>query len=170
MMLNIRKYIVGDAKKYIVLLAVSLLFLCSCSRYKDIEINDVDIVKVQMASMARYNIGLAVEVDNPSGLTFSITDVNGSVFRNGEKFADIIVDKPMKIRAHKVEDIPVEFTVAVSDPLALLAVGLSYKNLDLSQFTITVEGVVKWANVKKTVKFKDLSLQELFSAYVEGNN
>lgn len=158
-----------NTKKYIALLVVSLMFLCSCSRYKDIEINDVDIVKVQMASMARYNISLAVEVDNPSGLTFNITQVNGSVFRNGEKFADIIVDKPMKIRARKVEDIPVEFTVAVTDPLALLAVGLSYKNLDLSQFTLTMEGTVKWANVKKTVKLKDLSLQELFSTYVEGN-
>ena len=156
-------------KKYIVLLAVSILFLCSCSRYEDIEINDVDIVKVEMVSMARYNISLAVEVDNPSGLTFTIMDVDGSVFRNGDKFADIIVEQPMKIRAHKVEDVSVECTVAVSDPLALLAVGLSYKNLDLSQFTLTIEGTVKWANVKKTVKFKDLSLQELFSTYVEGS-
>ena len=154
-------------KRFLVLLAAAIMLLGSCSRYKDIEIGDVDIVKVEMASMARFNINLAVEVDNPSGLNFSIMDVTGSVFRNGEKFADFTIGNQMQIASRSVADIPVECTVAVTDPLSLLAVGLSYKNLDLSQFTVDIEGVVKWANVKKSVKYKGLSLQSLYTNYVK---
>lgn len=156
-------------KRFLVLLFAAIIIFGSCSRYKEIQINDADIVKVEMVSMSRYHITLAVEVDNPSGLTFSIMDVAGSVYKNGEKFADITVDKPMKIRARSTEDVTMECTIAVADPLSLLAVGLSYKNMDLSQFTLNMEGSIKWANVTKTVKLENLSLQDLFTTYVEKN-
>lgn len=157
-------------RRFLIVLAVALTVFSSCSRYKDIAVEGVDISGVELVSISRYKIKLLVEVDNPSGFSFKVEDIEGAVFRNGGKFADIIVDNVLEVPSYSLIGVPVECTVAVADPLSLLAVGLSFKNLDLDQFTINVEGTVKWGKIKKKVAFKDLSLKSLYTNFVEGGN
>ncbi len=157
-------------RRFLIVLAAAMTVLCSCSNYKDIAVEDIDISGVEFVSMSRYRIALVVEVDNPSGLTFKVEDIEGAVFKNGGKFADITVDNQLVIPSRSLTEVPVECTVAVADPLSVLAMGLNFKNLDFKQFTLDIEGTVKWGNIKKKVAFKNLPLESLYANYVGGGN
>lgn len=86
-------------KKFIALLSAFLCFV-SCTGYKDIKINSVQVEKVSLIG-APLGASIALEVENPT-VTLKITDVSGVVKVAGEEVLDFTLE-PFTLKGHSTQ-------------------------------------------------------------------
>ena len=150
-------------KKFLLLAALLVLILGSCSNYKNIDIVGAEIKDVKILSPVKYQVDLMVEVDNPSGTKFTVSGVEGLVLKDGKPFAEALVKGEMVIPARGVNGILVSCAISLKDPLSALALGLNYKSLNWDSFTIDARGAIKGGPVKKKLDFKGIPARRLYN-------
>jgi len=146
---------------FLVVLLVSVgLTGCGVSKVKDIEITSFGLESYSLKGLRSVQAVLAVGIDNPA-FEFTITDLSGIVKYNGENFASYTADSlTVDKKCSKVYDLPC--TATLSDGVGLMQVMSIARSESLEGFTTDVEAHVKLHNgLGKTLRFKDLDLQEL---------
>lgn len=149
--------------KNLLLLVASIFLFCNCANYKNIDVTDVELTNVKMTSVAKYNVAAAFEVNNPTGTKFILKDCQGVVFKSGVPFADVVMEEEVVVPSRGSYSVEVKGVISLRDPLGALIMGLNFKSLDMSQFTVNVTGTVKGGAIKKKVEIKDMPLKRLYN-------
>lgn len=148
-------------KRYLILLAAAILILGGCANYRNIEITGAEIESFKLVSASEYGIVLSVGVDNPSGTDFIVKNASGQLLKDGSVFADIVLDEDVAVPEKYIGNVPVKCIVTLRDPLAVLAMGLKFRSLDINQFAVNFTAVVKGGAIKKKIRFENVPLERL---------
>lgn len=150
-------------RKFIIILLVCTLFAGGCTKYKKVEINNITVEHFGVdIPKATISFILNIQIDNPNKKKIEILDAKGKIFKGGAHFADMFISEKYTI-SNGESTVPFKINIKVTDPLSLIAIGLDYKNIKLSDFTINFEATIKSGIIKKTFKFNDIPLNELSS-------
>lgn len=105
-------------KKFIVLLSA---FLCivSCTGYKDIKINSVQLEKVSLIS-APLGASVAIEIENPT-VTLKITDISGVVKVAGEEAFDFSLE-PFTLKGHSTQVYHLDISASLKSGFGIYSV------------------------------------------------
>ena len=152
-------------KRYILILsALILTFLGGCTKYEDIEIKNVEFSSFEFKSTKEAIVSFVVTVDNPTKRRVALSDFKGDLFKSGSHFAEIILSEKVWVDAKTVQSVPVNATVYLKDPLALLASGLDIDKWSPKDFYITGRAVL--ANdrgLKKKFDFKEVTFDQIMN-------
>ena len=150
--------------KILYLLMIGILF-AGCAQYKEIEIEDVRISKVNMHSAKEIDLQFSVEVENPSGTPFKLQSIDGVLYRNGAEFAKLILLEEVTAPARFTGDVEANCRLALSNPMAALALGLNMASLNNDTFTVDFVATVKGGALKKNFRYKDVPLSQIIKKF-----
>ena len=150
--------------KILYLLMVGILF-AGCAQYKKIEIEDVRISKVNMHSAKEIDLQFSVEVENPSGTPFKLQSIDGVLYRNGAEFANLILLEEVTAPARFTGAVEANCRLALSNPMAALALGLNMASLNNDTFTVDFVATVRGGALKKNFRYKDVPLSQIIKKF-----
>lgn len=149
-----------------VLLLAAGLMLTGCASYKNINIEEVKLDKIQLQSTSNAIVELKCRIDNPANAKIYLTAVDGFVVRNGANFAQIRLLSSDTLAAKAVSEAVMVFQVELLDPLALLSMGLNISTWDIKDFEINARTTVKTSTgLRKQIKLKKVPLQNLINKF-----
>ena len=149
--------------KNLLLIVASIFLFCNCANYKNIDVTDAELTSVKMTSVAKYNVAASFEVYNPSGTKFTLRDCSGVILKGGVPFADVVMMEEVVVPSRGTYNVEVKGAISLRDPLGALIMGLNFKSLDMSQFTVNLSGTVKGGAIKKKIEIKDMPLKRLYN-------
>lgn len=130
------------------------------SKIKDIKVTSCGVEKYSLKGLRSLDAVLAIGIDNPA-MAFTVTGLSGILKYMGEDVAfytadTVRVDK----QSSKVYELPCSATL--SENISLMQALQFARKGSLEGFTTDIEAKVKLRNgAGKTLKFKDLDLQEM---------
>ncbi len=148
-------------RKILLLITLLTLFLSSCSNLKSIEATDAEVESFKLVSVSKAQVVLNVEIDNPSGKTFTIKSLDGELLKDGTVFADVVLLNQPVVPGRAITKVPVNLEITLKDPLAALAMGLNYKSLDISQFAVNATAVVKGGGLKPKIELENVPAKNI---------
>lgn len=144
------------------LLAIALIaLLSSCSAYKEIEVKDIQLEKFKLVSASRVNFNLDVDIYNPTKGAFTLTDVQGTVFRDGIPFAELSLLEDAMVPAFHNGTVLVKCRVELLDPMAVLVMGLNVQSWNMKDFELRLKVTAKKGMLKKTFKLNNVPVEKL---------
>ncbi len=143
----------------LVFLALCFLLAAGCSKVDDIKINSVGVESFTPRGLRAAKAVLALEIDNPA-FSFGIRGVDGVIKYKGE---DVVYFKSDGLdvvkKSVRVYDLPCEASLAEGVSITRL-IGLAGGSA--ADFTADINArVLLKKKLGKTLKFKDLKLEEL---------
>ncbi len=105
-------------KKFIALLSAFLCFV-SCTGYKDIKVNSMQLEKVSLIG-APLGATVAVEIENPT-VTLKITDISGVVKLSGEEALDFTLE-PFTLKGHSTQVYHLDLSASLRSGFGLRSV------------------------------------------------
>ena len=132
----------------------------SLAKVKEIKVTSCGVESYSMKGLRSLDAVLAIGIDNPA-MEFTVNELDGILKYHGEDFAFFSADTvTVDARCSKVYDLPC--TATLREGIGLLqAMQIAGKG-SLEGFTADIEAKVKIKKgPRKTVRFKDLDLQEL---------
>lgn len=148
-------------KRIFTILSVVLILtlLSGCSKIKDIKITSFGIESLSPKGFRNVDAVLAVGIDNPT-FAFAIQGLDGVVKYRGEEMATFFADTvSIDSRCAKVYDLPCSATL--NDKISLSRAFSFLKKGSLEGFTTDITAKIRLRNgMRKTLKFKDLDLQQ----------
>lgn len=148
-------------RKYLMLVATFVSLLCSCTNYKHIDVNDVKLEKFKLISTSKADLQLQVSVNNPSKTIFTITDIQGVLYRDDVPFANLSLLEEIVIPPQAVTDVHVKCRINLLDPLAVLVMGLDMSSWNEDEFTVDIKTTVKGGGLKKSFRLKKVPLSKV---------
>ena len=147
----------STAKKIILLLIAALAVIYGCSNYRDIQLKEIKLQSIRLKSASGVEISLKVTINNPTSSEIKISNISGTLFRDGSKFADIKLIKPTPIPPQAESVIILPLKITFNDPLSLIVMGTNITTWDQNNFTadITVsaeDGILRKNFNKKGIK------------------
>lgn len=139
---------------------LTLIMAGACAKVKDISVNSCEVKNISPRGLRAVDIVLAVGVHNPM-MEFTISDIQGQL-RNGENTVATFTGGPVTVhkKCDEVYELPCD--VAMGDKLSLFDMLSIVRTKDFSSMEVDVTALVRLKNgVSKTLKFNDLSLEEL---------
>ncbi|MFA6677090.1 MAG: hypothetical protein WCS34_05820 [Bacteroidales bacterium] len=152
-------------RKFIIVVLLALPFIIttsSCSKYRDITIEEVNIGSISMKSTDRVQATLNVEINNPTHHNFIIKDINGFFYKSDKNLAEINLKNTPTIKKNRTSTIPLVLNVHFTDPVSMLYLGLNYKDLDFNEIFLDVDIKANTSfGIQKTKRFKKISVAQL---------
>ncbi len=146
------------------LVLVLTLFATSCTKLREVDIKKVDIKSFQLLNTSTANIELEYLIQNPSGRRLIIESASALLKRSGVDFATATMIKADTIPPRTQSLYRASFRIEVSDPLALLSMGLNLSKWSYKDFRVDARATIKASGRgKKTIKFKDIPLENLIN-------
>ena len=141
------------------LVLVCLVTAAGCSKVKDIKINSCGLESFTPKGLRAAKAVLALEIDNPA-FAFGIQNLDGVIKYKGEDFIFFKSDGvDVARKSVRVYDLPCEASLAegvsITRLLSVLSGGTEGLTADINAKVLLKKGV------GKTLKFKDLNIQEL---------
>ena len=148
-------------KKFSIILLLLATLLQGCASYRQIELVDVEFGKVKMKALTKVEVQVTLKIDNPTRSTFQIASMGGVVNGAGSEFARFSLAQEISVPPGNPALVPATIVAEVTDPLALLANGLSLNSLKDEKFTVDASLQIRKGLVKKKFKIKEVPLKEL---------
>lgn len=146
----------------VVFSALSML-LGGCSainKAKDIEVTSFSLKSFSPNGLKAVDAVLSIEVDNPT-IAFSLTDIEGVVYYEGEEFATY-AGGPISIKGKCLGAYELPCSLRLSPSISLFSVLKIASSGNLEGLTTDVQAkVVLKGGIAKTLKYKDLPIQDL---------
>ena len=139
--------------------------LVGCAQYKEVDIEDVKISKINMRSTKEIDMQFTVSVENPSGTPFKLQSIDGVLNRNGAEFANLVLLKEVEVPSRFSGDVKVMCRLSLSDPMSALALGLNMASLNNDSFTVDFVATVRGGVVKKSFRYKDVPLTQIIKKF-----
>lgn len=149
----------------ILVLALCLPVLASCSGVKDIKVSSCSIMSITPNGLKALNAMLALGIDNPI-MAFRIEDLDGEIKRGEISFATFSAgDLPVERKCVKVYPLScsgaIDRSVSLLDMLKIAASG------DFSDFTVNLNVRIKLkCGIGAKLHFKDIKVTDLMSSEV----
>jgi hypothetical protein len=144
-------------KKFL-LLALIISLACSCSNYKKISLNNVNIGDISYKGNS-INANFNISVNNPTKSTFKVTNIKGVLKKGEGNFINFNVPKDVVIPPGAPFNTSFETLVKVPSPLALLDLGMNAKD-----YKLDIEATLKQGCFKKKIRYKDIPFEKLEKA------
>ena len=143
------------------LVLACLMMAAGCSKVKDIKINSCGLESFTPRGLRAAKAVLALEIDNPT-FAFGIQNLDGVIKYKGEDFIFFKSDGiDVAKKSVRVYDLPCEASLANGVSITRL---LGILSGSAEGFTADINAKVLLKNgVGKTLKFKDLNIQEMIS-------
>ena len=152
-------------RKFIIVVLLALPFIIStssCSKYRDITIEEVNIGSISMKSTNRVQATLNVEVNNPTHHNFIIKDINGLIYKNDKSLAEINLKNTPTIKKNSISTVPLVLNVHFTDPVSMLYLGLNYQDLNLNEIFLDLDIKANTGlGIQKKKRFKKISVAQL---------
>ncbi len=152
-------------KKFFGLIVILTLLLCSCSSYKSIIVEDLKISTFKLESTSKMRLGLKAHVENPTRATFELVDVSGVVYKGDMPFAEIVLLDNSVVSPYYDGEIPINCRIILTDPMAVLVMGLDIKSWNIGDFKLNLKVTVKKGAIKKSFKMNNISLEKLVKKF-----
>ena len=141
---------------------VLCVFATGCRALRNVDkiaVTSVGIQSVNPTSSRSAEAVLLLEIDNPS-LSFTASDINGTVKYKGKQMGSFTAGTlPVIGRTRQVYELPC--TARLSEGASLLEVMRIMSKGDYEGATVDVDVHVNLGKLGKTLKFRDLDLNEL---------
>lgn len=147
--------------KIVFCVAAVALILAGCADYRDIVLEDMSITSLKLKSASCAQLNLAAYVNNPTGGTFNVTDIDGLLYKDNVKFAHFNLVDPVTIQPRLKTRIPMTIEINLDDPLSVLAVGLNIKTWNKKDFMMDVHAVVKKGGLRIPFVRKNVPLDKV---------
>lgn len=148
-------------RRYLLLAVALITLLSGCSKYKEIEIENINPVKFKMVSLTKADVYLDLQVNNPTRATFKVTQAEGEILSGEEQFATVELYEEFEVPPGQPSVAQARLRINVTDPLALIAKGLgNLENFNPDEFTVTGYVTVKGKGVAKRFKLDNVPLGE----------
>lgn len=148
-------------KKFSFILLLMAILFQGCASYRQIELVDVEFGKVRMKALTKAEINVTLKIENPTRSTFHISSMDGVVNGAGSEFARFSLAQEISVPPGNPALVQAAIVAEVTDPLALLANGLSLNSLKDEKFTVDASLQIRKGLVKKKFKIKEVPLKEL---------
>ncbi|MBQ2482983.1 MAG: LEA type 2 family protein [Bacteroidales bacterium] len=125
--------------------ALSFFAACmvSCSKtYKDIELKDISIEKVNVSSLKSVDAVLNMVVDNPAVQKFKVQNIRGTVYQKGEKVATFSSSDVVNLEPKKVSESKIKVRVTLESTIGFLESLTEDKGLKLKNYTLDISADV----------------------------
>lgn len=146
-------------KNLIIIFLACAFVLGGCANYRDIELEGVEVTGFSMVSLNAAQVGLKLEVDNPTKATFEVVGVEGAIKKQGNVFASVVqVETPDKCRIAPGTSSFASITLRgeLSDPIAIFAGGIKQEH-----FTADITIRIKQGIITKRIVMKDIPVGDL---------
>lgn len=143
-------------KRLLFILPAALLL--SCGSLNDINVSQSKDPQLKSLKGSKATLQLAANVDNPTCYVLKLKKAEFDVLRSGYTFATLSLPKKLKVPKRSNQLQTVDLELHLKNPLALLAGGFE---LDLDDFTFTGTIKVGAGLLSKTMKFDNVTLDQL---------
>ncbi len=151
-------------KRILFLLSILVAF-SSCSSYRDVIINSVELKAFSLQSTSKAMISFDVEVDNPTNKTLYLSDLSGTLSEGDQEFAEFRLTDKASVPPKSTSQADVEVDIKLTNPMILMSIGLNIDSWDMSNFIINGEAIVETSSgLKRKMKLKDITLEELLNS------
>ncbi|MCI1719711.1 MAG: LEA type 2 family protein [Bacteroidales bacterium] len=147
--------------KIVFCVAAIALIVSGCADYRKIVLEDISITGFKLKSATCAQINLAAYVDNPTGGTFNVTDIDGLLYKDGVKFAHYNLVDPVAIQPRLKTRIPLTIEINLDDPLSVLAMGLNVKSWNKKDFMMDVHAIVRKGGLRIPFVRKNVPLDKV---------
>ena len=146
----------------VIVVAVMLVSLTGCGKFKEIKVNSVKVEKVSPCGFRGVDVGLAVEIDNPA-VQIRLSDMVATVKCSGKVLGKVTVD-PFTMKGRTLETYHLKTKVSLADDVSLydMLMVLDRNFIDKCTVDITVKGKLK-CGLSKTITKKDIPLKKLMN-------
>lgn len=142
-------------------LAAAVLIIGSCADYRDIVLEDITLTGFSLKSASSAQINLTAYVNNPTGGTFNVTDMDGVLYKDDVRFAHFDLVDPCTIQPRMSSKIPMVIEINLDDPLSVLAMGLNIKTWNKKDFMMDVHATVRKGGLRIPFVRKNVSLDKV---------
>lgn len=146
----------------VLLVAAMLVSLTGCGSLKEIKVNSVNVEKVRPYGLRGVDVGLAVEIDNPS-ILIKLSDMEATVEYCGKVLGKVTVD-PFTMKGRTVETYHLDSKVTLADNVSLydMLMVLDKNFMEKCLVDITVKGKIR-GGLSKTITKNDIPLKKLMN-------
>lgn len=148
-------------RNYFIIMITLAALLCGCKGYREIEVKDVNLERFKLVSASKINLDIDADIYNPTKAEFTVSDIQGTVYRDDVPFANITLLKGAVVPAFHNEGILLKCQVELLDPMAILVMGLNVKSWNMKEFRMKLKVTVKKGGMRKTFKINDIPLDRL---------
>ena len=104
---------------------------------------------------------LKVLVNNPTKSTFTITDIQGTLFRDDTRFAEVSLLEEAVVSPLSREETVIKCRIHLLDPLAVLVMGLDIRSWNPEEFKLNLKTTVRSHGIKKNFKIDNIALDRV---------
>ena len=152
----------GHTLTRVAAIIVAVILAGACAKIKDISVTSCEVRNISPRGLRSVEVLLAVGVHNPS-VEFTVSDIEGEI-RNEDCTIATFMGGPVTVmkKSDDVYDLHCEATMG--DNLSLFEMLNIVRKKDFSNMKVDVTALVRLKNgVSKTLKYKDMSLEELLN-------
>lgn len=144
----------------ILAVAVMLVGLTGCSKYKDIKITSAVLENISPYGLRGAEVALAVEIDNPTVMA-KISDIEAEVEYSGKVLGKVTLD-PFTLKRKTVETYHLKGKLTFDQSLTLadLIMVLDKNFIENCLVDFTAKGTIR-GGLSKTVTRNDVPLKKL---------
>ncbi len=153
-------------KRISILISLCLLVLTSCTDYNAVSIHSVGLESFKLESTTKAKVIVSAVVNNPTSKVLILEGVEGILYRDTVKFANINLLEPTSVGSKIEEKVNITTELFLIDPIALLSTGLNFRNMRSDEFK--VDGVVTVrpeGGCKKKFRIKGVPVTQLFEYF-----
>ena len=148
-------------RKFLILTLLLAAILGGCSKYREVEVEDVRLQKIRLVSASKADLQLRVLVNNPTKSTFTITDIQGTLFRDDTRFAEVSLLEEAVVHPLSREETVIKCRIHLLDPLAVLVMGLDIQSWNPEEFKLNLKTTVRSHGIKKNFKIDNIALDRV---------
>ena len=144
----------------VLVVAVMLVSLTGCGKFKEIKVNSVKVEKVSPCGFRGVDVGLAVEIDNPA-VQIKLSDMVATVKCSGKVLGKVTVD-PFTLQGKSVEHYDLKARMTLDQKVTVYDVLMLLDNAFIDKCTVdlTAKGTLR-GGLSKTIRKKDVPLKKL---------
>ncbi|MGM9741723.1 MAG: LEA type 2 family protein [Candidatus Cryptobacteroides sp.] len=143
--------------------ALCMMMAAGCGKMNEIRPTSFKLTEITPRGLRGIKAGALIGVYNPSS-TFTLTDISGSIYYKGTRYADFTAD-PVTVKKKSSGEYDVRVEARLADGVSLLealSIANNYRKIDKSQVKFDVDARVKAKGMKKKIQLRQVALDRIY--------
>ena len=134
-----------NKNKLLLAITVIVLFfgLVSCVSYSKIDILSANLKQIQLKSSSELVLKAHLSVENNNNVEVYLSKMSGKLYRENKEFAVYDLLNASFAKPNDRTELELEFLVKLTNPLALLSMGLDLKSWDTRNILVDIRAELK---------------------------
>ncbi|HHV40821.1 MAG TPA: hypothetical protein GXX61_05525 [Bacteroidales bacterium] len=148
-----------SGKRYL-LVAIALLTMAGCARYKDISLQHVALTQFNMTSLSTAKVTVKATLDNPVGRKIALEGLEGVLKIDKKPFAQFHLDSTLVFAAKSVSEREGVLVLRIRDMSPLFSGVIDLDETVLDKLSLDIEMTVKSGCMKRTLQENDVPIKQ----------